>query len=314
MKKLRSILLILIACAVVFTGCVGKSNNLKLISSTKSASSFYFYGLREISLLEYNAFSSIDDSQIITYAMISAMSLQGQDIMLSVSSALDFCMAISDEEISNDTTQKIYEYSYDETELQAQKAVVIVDKKKGKSLYAAKQYEVMSEYEISELINQEPKSSFDFSISKDKTKNLYEFSDTKNKISGDFKYEKSSGVMLVNISFYSSALGTEQKYDISLEFYNYQNQTIGGRIITKSLWSGQSATFIYEFLSKPFAKKAKVGIVRDPKLMLDLTQVEESDVAKYNSGDSYGFNVIYENEKDSITNTIVKPYGMIPKD
>lgn len=314
MKKLKSLILILIACAFVFAGCGAKSSNLKVVSSNKSASAFYFQGLDEISFIEYNAEKSQTEESLLAYMVLSTMVLQGQDIMISVASAMDFCIGIAEEEISSETTQKIYEYTPSYVETQSNKMIVVVDKKKGKSLYTTRLFMVAgTNTQITELLEQEPYATYNLSISRDKSQGLYEFSDTANKISGDFKYVPNSGKMLINMDFYSSFMGGEQKFEIAYELYSYQNSCVGGRIISKTLFGGNYSGLVYEFFSKPFAKKSKLGFIKDDKLILDLTQIDEEDIATANSGDSYGYSVAYENTSDlEKPKTTVKTYGIFP--
>jgi len=315
MKKFRPIFLLVLAFAFIFTGCGAKGDNLKLVESTKSASSFYFDGAKEIAFIEINAATALQESEFMSYMMFMSMALQGQTILNPVVSAMDFCMAIAEEEISSDTTQKVYHYEAENLGLQSEKSIVMVEKKKGKSLYTTKEYTVQQgeELQLSELAEQQPNSTYNLSVSRDKSQGLYEFSDSANKISGDFKYQKNSGKFIINISFYTNSFGPEQKFDVCFELYAYENKTVGGRMTTKTTLSAKNETFVYEFLSKPFQKKSKMGIVKDPKLMLDLTQITEDDFAKANEGDLYGYSVTYDNQIDTQDpKTTVKHYGIFP--
>lgn len=309
MKKLKIISLILMLC-FVFGGCAGKNDNLKLAPIKVSASDFYHQVLTDsLNLLSQtnSKDQSLQDFATVQYSSMLEVAHMGDNHYYSVVSAMDFCVDVAENQ--SEETQKIYEYDIDD-----QIGVVVVNKQKGKSIYAVKMYIVNSEQiNYDELLKQEPAQTFNYTVSKNKTTSTYDFSDSKNNINGSYLFDASKGKMEMTLNFLLKSQFAQIVYNSKILICNYTNDIVSCRKIVSTTNNGAKSDVVEEFLLEDYYKSAKLGTIKNSDEYVNLEKTTKEQIAVDTAGDGYGFKILYTNTSDAVgEKLLINPYGIFP--
>lgn len=311
MKKLKIIMIALSFCAVLLTGCMGVSSNVRLASTYLSASDFLARSINEVSFINERATEQLGNtSNALAYDILSMYALSGQSTAMNVVSTIDFCIEIADQQTSSGIDQKVYEYVV----LDGQdKCVIFISKVSGKSnVFNAKMYIVDAGTSFSDIVANGTSAYLEnqFTISRDKSSGGYSFSDTVSGVVGTFVYDAEGGHMGLEMS-YKVEISTQETLKTTMNFYNYTNRVLGGRIETEASIENQKQNIIFEYLAKQFDKRAKIGLVKDANNYVDMKATEEIKIAEPNAGDYIGYAIVYVNNSDSsAAYTTATQYGV----
>ena len=317
MKKLKVLVMIVVICVLVFTGCGEKKGYLNLTQTHQSASDFYYETIDEANFLvnmgEKKALGKTYEDE---YKTLSVLFFSSNELMYNLISVVDFCIELSGMEEVEGYNQKVYEYftEYDAIKNLCSKSVVHVIKQENKNNgFIANLYSVEEDTTLSEIINQGTavSASNTISITRDRASDVYTLIDTQNNIESTFYFNKATGTMKITLSYILDIIGNKP-VEAEMEFYNYTNNVSGGRIVIETILENENVKCIFEHFAKPFTKRAKMGFVKDETKYYDLTKVEELNIAISNAGDSYGYSITYSNVSDKATSakTEVNQYGL----
>ena len=233
-----------------------------------------------------------------------------------VTSALDFCIDVAENQ--SEETQKFFEYT--SSQWSGQTIVVVVDKQKGKSVYQTKMYYIYGDnVNYSNIVNNEDAiMSHNYSISRNKNDGRYDFSDSKNNIVGNFLFDAPLGKAEISLNYVQEDeldLGIGKiTYNTKTSLYNYTNNYLGSRRTISVSSNGVTDNLIQECLCKDYYKAMKIGYIKNEDLYVDMEKTTEEKIGTSNSGDRYGFEVLYTNTSDiSGEKTKVNPYGIFPE-
>ena len=316
MKKIKLLAFMLIIPILMLTGCGGVNANIKLAETDLSTSTFFNQSINELSYVlnkgqvELNA---QEDAEMSTYfGTMRSMVGEAVDIYYTLISAMDFCLEVAESATAVNETQKIYEYKNEYNS--GENFVVVVSKPKGKSVYTSKMYVVNGTVNYDQLASTTPVLTNVYTIAKDKTSGMYEFTETENDASGEFLFNNKKGKLYFSIEFeITDSFGTIN-YVTEANLYNYKNNVLGGRILTSLTYGGKTETLVQEYLCKEYYKKSKLGTVKNTALYVDLEQTEEVSIAASNAGDGYGFEMIYDAQSDlSAPQSLIESYGIFPE-
>ena len=297
MKKLKILSLILVGCLLI-AGC-GISKNIKLTKIDCSASLFFHTAMSGLEFVLNEGQSVVNETLANSYGDIVDSSNYLDNYYYSVVSAVDFCDSIASGQIVTAQTQKIYEYDLDGDD---EKIIVFVENKDTtkNNKYIAKLYyvyETVVSYES--LLQEQPllTRTYIFTAQKDAGYSFKE--DSSNGITGTYLFDKEKGAMNLAFTYIEQNLIATTTYNTSASLYNYEGNSLGGRIYFSATAGGKTSSIINEFLLKDFYKKAKIGFVKDSKLYINMEETEEEFIAVHNDGDQYVFDVVYDNTIDS---------------
>lgn len=305
-KKILAILFVF--CTLIIAGC-GKNSNIKLSSTNLSASDFYCNAFQEYGFILSSGANALYQGESETFqkymGLMSSVVIE-QNLICSIVSAMDFCIAVNESETTVAENQKIYEYSLSGDD---SVTIVIVNKTKNKSIYNCSLYEnVESTLDIGSLMLSKPTKENTFNITLNSELAQYEYTDSANKVNGWLYYNKNQGKMQIVTNKTESTPTGDVKYTINTNLYNYRNDVVGGRITTSILANNKPTKTVQEFLAKDFYKVAKFGVVKDASLYVNMEKTEESLIGVDNKGDSYGYKIAYNGLGD-VENTGVGSYG-----
>lgn len=282
MKKFKFFAVMLMVCFFL-AGC-SLNDNLKLCKINMSISTFYHNAMLKMSdIYEYgkvNVDSSLKNSYETYLNIFDSMNLPSYTLV----SAMDFCIEIVEDK--SEQIQKIYEYSYGN-----ENVLVIANKVNNNGKFWVEVYLGLSD--VSDTINVQPYVSATYEISKQKNSGYnYTAKINEDEFVGEFLFNNDLGKMQFTIK-YKEASGAE----FSASLFNYRGNVLGGRFYITEESSNQSTKMVREFLSKDFYKQAKIGIVEDQDLYVDMENTRAELIGATNSGDKTGFTIIYDNSK-----------------
>ena len=293
------------ACAIVFTGCTSKNGYLNLMQTDMCASDFFYNTLDE-SMFIVDKGKSKNDKNL----GLADIFFESKELMCRVVSVIDFCVELSQMEKTDGYEQKIYEYQSEYTYSSAKKYIVQVIKgKNANNKFTANLYEVSSSTTFMDAVNSENVQTNEFSITRDRATDVYTLIDSGKNVQATFYYSASEGIMKFSLSYRREGEPGRPQCEIDAEFYNYTNNWSGARYLLRTSLSNSNVSCVFEHLSKPFAKRAKIGYVGDKSKYHNLAKVEDHNIAVQNIGDESGHVITYNNSstKESIN---IESYGL----
>lgn len=314
MKSKKIFVIIMAICLFFIAGCGNINSNLKLEKTEKTAASFYYDFIDEaVFMSEVGKQKLLSDGIDEEYEFLSFINLFVIEYGYSLISAMDYCINVAENPGDSSMSQGIYEYGSDYAQIidSNGKLIVIVSKAVGKNnVFTSTVYYAEPNQTLSDLKDGAVEGiDYSYTISRNRSEGIYEFSDSAKDISGSFAYDKAQGHMTIQLSYKLSSIG--QTVNVEMNLYNYVNGVLGFRMITSTKMYNTNISCIYEFISKPFIKNAKVGYVRNEKDYYDMTQCEESQIGVVGVGDKSGYTIKYQNTSDTTpANIIVNKYGL----
>lgn len=315
MKKIKVLVMALMCVALLLAGCGNLNENIKLTATSERTADFFFNYINEVTYVEYIAFSNA--SQTETRASLNQffnIIFDSLNDSIAISCAVDFCAGVRDG--TESSSSKLYENL---PQNGGSKQFIRVKKKSKKdSVFETELYSCTRDSEFADVVNSYTPTNYSFTIVPDNNSNKFTISYTLDggKCSAVVEYNANNGLYNIEINRYNSLL-SENAIETKIELCNYKNNTEGARCtVAYQATDGSQRNLIFEYLNKDYYQRAKFGYIKDSSQYVKLTATEEENIGAVNSGDDYGYSVVYNNQPDaqegSASERSLEPYGIFP--